>query len=93
MDRVFKSATNVITLLTAAAWIITAVLGLDQQAALGLGFIPGRLSGAEVPWPALPAILTPLSANAPITALIAPLAPTIGTGEPGSTAHCASADA
>jgi membrane associated rhomboid family serine protease len=63
MDRVFKSATNAITLLTAAAWIVTAVLGLDQQAALGLGFIPGRLSGAQVPWPALPAILTPLTAT------------------------------
>src|SRR6476646_2089882 len=63
MERVFRSATNVIALLTAAAWIVTAVLGLDQQAALALGFIPGRLSGAAVPWPALPAILTPLTAT------------------------------
>jgi len=53
----------VITLLTAAAWIVAAILGLDQQAALALGFIPGRLSGAAVPWPALPAILTPLTAT------------------------------
>jgi len=63
MERVFRSATNVIALLTAAAWIVTAVLGLDQQAALALGFIPGRLSGAVVTWPALPAILTPLTAT------------------------------
>jgi len=63
MDRIFKGATNVITLLTAAAWIVAAILGLDQQAALALGFIPGRLSGAAVPWPALPAILTPLTAT------------------------------
>ena len=63
MVRIFKGATNVITLLTAAAWIVAAILGLDQQAALALGFIPGRLSGAAVPWPALPAILTPLTAT------------------------------
>lgn len=63
MDRLFKSATNAITVLTALAWVIAAVLGLDQQAALGLGFVPARLSGAAVPWPAIPAILTPLSAT------------------------------
>ena len=63
MDRIFKSATNVIAVLTAAAWIIAAVVGLDQQAALALGFSPGRLSGAAVSWPALPAILTPLTAT------------------------------
>jgi membrane associated rhomboid family serine protease len=63
MDRIFRSATNAITLLTAAAWIVAVVLRLDQQAALALGFIPGRLSGAQVPWPALPAVLTPLSAT------------------------------
>jgi membrane associated rhomboid family serine protease len=63
MDRILKSATYVISLLTAAAWLVPALLGLDQQAALALGFIPGRLSGAWVPWPALPAIVTPLSAT------------------------------
>jgi len=50
-------------LLTALAWIVTAALGLDQQAALALGFIPDRLSGGAVPWAAVPAILTPLSAT------------------------------
>ena len=50
-------------MLTALAWVVAVVLGLDQQAALALGFIPARLSGAAVPWPAIPAILTPLSAT------------------------------
>jgi membrane associated rhomboid family serine protease len=63
MDRIFRTATNAITALTALAWVATAVLGLDQQAALALGFIPGRLSGVAVSWPALPAILTPLTAT------------------------------
>jgi membrane associated rhomboid family serine protease len=63
MDRIFKSATKVITLVTALAWVVAVVLGLDQQAPLALGFIPARLNGAVVPWPALPALLTPLSAT------------------------------
>jgi membrane associated rhomboid family serine protease len=63
MNRIFGSATIVVTLLTAAAWIVTALLGLDQQAALALGFIPDRLSGGEVPWAAVPALLTPLTAT------------------------------
>jgi membrane associated rhomboid family serine protease len=63
VDRLFKSATNAITVLTALAWVVAAVLGLDQQAALALGFVPARLSGAAVPWSAIPAILTPLSAT------------------------------
>jgi len=63
MDRLFKSATNAITALTALAFAIAVVLGLNEQAAFALGFIPGRLSGIAVPWWALPAILTPLSAT------------------------------
>jgi membrane associated rhomboid family serine protease len=63
MDRIFKSATNAITVVTALAWVIAVVLGLEEQATLGLGFVPARLSGVPVPWPALPAILTPLSAT------------------------------
>ena len=34
-----------------------------DAAALALGFIPARLSGVAVPWPAVPAILTPLGAT------------------------------
>ena len=37
-------------------------LGLDQQAALAMGFIPARLSGSA-PGPAVPAFLTPLTAT------------------------------
>lgn len=43
--------------------MVAVVLGQSEQAALALGFIPARLSGAVTPWPALPAILTPLSAT------------------------------
>jgi membrane associated rhomboid family serine protease len=63
MDRIPRTATVAISSVTALAWIVTAALGLDQQAALSLGFIPGRLSGSIVPWPAVPVILTPLSAT------------------------------
>jgi membrane associated rhomboid family serine protease len=49
--------------LTVLAWLIVVVLGLDNQAAAAMGFIPARLSGAEVPWVAVPAFLTPLSAT------------------------------
>ena len=63
MDRVSRTATNAITALTALAWIVAALLNASDQAALSLGFIPGRLSGAIVPWPALPALLTPLTAT------------------------------
>ena len=62
MDRVPRTATNAITILTALAWIIGLFFAPDA-AALALGFIPARLSGVAVPWPALPAILTPLSAT------------------------------
>ena len=63
MDRVPRTATIAITALTALAWVVALVLGLDQQAALALGFMPARLTGVVVPWAALPAILTPLSAT------------------------------
>jgi membrane associated rhomboid family serine protease len=62
MDRIPRTATNAITILTALAWIIGLFFAPDA-AALALGFIPARLSGVAVPWPALPAILTPLSAT------------------------------
>ena len=63
MARIPRTATNIIAALTALAWIVTAVLRLDPQAAASLGFIPARLSGAETPWTAVPAILTPLTAT------------------------------
>ena len=61
--RIPRTATAAIAALTAAAWLITVVFGLDSQAAATMGFIPARLSGAEVPWAAVPAVLTPLSAT------------------------------
>ena len=63
MDQVPRTATIAIAALAALAWIITAVVGASDAAALSLGFIPGRLSGAMVPWPAVPAVLTPLTAT------------------------------
>jgi membrane associated rhomboid family serine protease len=61
MDRIPRTATVAITALTALAWLIAAVLNASDQAALSLGFIPARLSGAPVLFPAVPAILTPLT--------------------------------
>jgi membrane associated rhomboid family serine protease len=47
---------------TVVAWLVAIFVGPDS-AALSLGFIPARLSGLPVPWFALPAALTPLSAT------------------------------
>ncbi len=63
MARIPRTATVAISAVTALAWLITVILGLDNQAAAAMGFIPGRLSGVAVPWAALPAFLTPLSAT------------------------------
>ena len=63
MARIPRTATLAISALTALAWLIALILGLDSEAAAGLGFIPARLSGAVPPWPAVPAILTPLTAT------------------------------
>jgi membrane associated rhomboid family serine protease len=60
--RLRPTATLALAAVTAAA-SLTIMLGrLDEAAALGLGFIPARLS-FEAPWPALPVWLTPLSAT------------------------------
>jgi len=63
MDRIPRTATIAITALTAIAWLIASVIAPGDQAALALGFIPARLSGADFPWTAAPAILTPLTAT------------------------------
>lgn len=63
MQRFRRTATNIIAAVTAAAWVIAALLGQSDKAAYVLGFIPARLSGAELPWPVVPAWLTPLSAT------------------------------
>jgi membrane associated rhomboid family serine protease len=63
VNRIPRTATVAIAVITALAWLIAEVLGLSGQAALSLGFIPARLSGAVAPWVAVPAILTPLTAT------------------------------
>ena len=63
MERINRSATNAIAAITALAWLVAAALGKSEEAALALGFIPARLSGIAISWPALPAVLTPLSAT------------------------------
>ena len=63
MDRSARTATNAIAAITTLAWAIAAVIGKSEQAALSLGFVPARLSGLAVPWPAVPAFLTPLTAT------------------------------
>ena len=63
MNSIPRTATIAITVLTALAWAVAAILGASDEAALSLGFIPARLSGAEVPWSTVPAVLTPLTAT------------------------------
>jgi membrane associated rhomboid family serine protease len=63
MARIPRTATLVISAVTALAWLIVVILGADDWAARTMGFIPARLSGAQVPWAAVPAWLTPLSAT------------------------------
>ena len=50
-------------MVTALCWIVAALLGLSDQAANAMGFIPERWSGAQMMGPAVPAYLTPLSAT------------------------------
>jgi membrane associated rhomboid family serine protease len=63
VERIPRTATNAITAMTALAWVVTAVTLSSDQAALAMGFIPARIGGPTVPWAALPAFLTPLSAT------------------------------
>ena len=63
MPAQYRTATIAISALTALAWLIAAFVVSSDGAALSLGFIPARLSGAEVPWAAVPAIITPLTAT------------------------------
>ena len=63
MDRISRSATNAIAIVTALAWVAALAFGGPDRAALTIGFIPARLSGIPVPWPAVPVFLTPLTAT------------------------------
>ena len=56
------TATSVLAVVTAGAFLIVTATGSSEAAALALGFIPLRMV-VEAPWPALPVWLTPLSAT------------------------------
>ena len=59
----FRTATVVISAVTALAWLIAAAVASPDGVALSMGFIPARFTGAEVPWAAVPAVITPLTAT------------------------------
>ena len=61
--RMPRTATVWIAIATALCWVVAAMLGKSEAAAYSLGFIPARLSGAEVMFPAVPAFLTPLTST------------------------------
>lgn len=63
MQRFPRTATNIITAITAVAWVIAAALGQSARAAYVMGFIPARLELPVTPFPAVPALLTPLTAT------------------------------
>lgn len=63
MDRLTRSATNIIAAITALAWVIAVLAGQSDRAADAMGFIPARLSGVALPFAAVPAFLTPLTAT------------------------------
>ncbi len=64
MDRnALRTVTVAIAGVTILAWLAAAITGFADQVALALGFMPARLSGAQVPWAAAPAFLTPLTAT------------------------------
>ena len=63
MNRIPRTTTVAITAVTVIAWILTVAAGQSDNATLAMGFIPARFSGLPVPWAALPAFLTPLSAT------------------------------
>ncbi len=63
MGRFARTATNIIVALTVLAWVIAVVLGESERAAYALGFVPLRVTAPAVAWPAVPAVLTPLTAT------------------------------
>ena len=61
--RLPTTATAWIAVVTALFWLVAAILGLSDQAAIAMGFIPERMNGAQMMIPAVPAFLTQLSAT------------------------------
>lgn len=58
-----RSATGWIAAVTALVSLAIILLGAEQQAAMLFGFVPARLAGELTLAPAVPALLTPLSAT------------------------------
>jgi membrane associated rhomboid family serine protease len=63
MDRIPRTATVVISAVTALAWLLALLAGPAFNAPYFLGFIPARFSGLVMIAPAVPTFLTPLTAT------------------------------
>jgi membrane associated rhomboid family serine protease len=61
--RIPRNATVILSAVVALLWAVVALLGAGDQAAALMGFIPARLSGLIALSPAVPTILTPLTAT------------------------------
>jgi membrane associated rhomboid family serine protease len=61
--RLPHTATVIISVITAVAWLLTELLGAGDRATMILGMVPARLSGLIELTPAAPAWLTPLTAT------------------------------
>jgi membrane associated rhomboid family serine protease len=59
MDRIPRSVTLAIAVVTALAWVVALLTGFDT--AYFMGFIPARFSGLVTTAPAVPAFITPLT--------------------------------
>ena len=58
-----RTATAVVAAVTVLLWLIVELIGAGDTAAVTMGFIPKRFSGEIDLSPAVPALLTPLSAT------------------------------
>jgi membrane associated rhomboid family serine protease len=58
-----RTATAWLAIVTALAWLAAFLTNSSDTAAISMGFIPDRWSGAVLTGAAVPAILTPLSAT------------------------------
>ncbi len=63
MERIPRTATVVISAVTALAWLIAAVIDPTGKVAYVMGFIPARFSGRVTLAYGVPTFLTPLSAT------------------------------
>ena len=63
MDRIPRTATVAISAATALAWLLAALSGYSDRAAVVMGFIPARFSGLLPLSPAVPPFLTPVTAT------------------------------